>query len=126
MTQYLAASQQISRTSSSSPDSETNSSPSAFSHVPTTPSTAFTSLSGSPGPYQNLQNDGLPIPFFPASLDGPERNGPQLPQCLPQLPNNDTPTEVAEQVALEIPAHNEKLTLVPTRISRHQITGSIV
>jgi nitrate reductase (NAD(P)H) len=125
MAQYLAASQQISRTSSSSPDS-TNSSPSAFSHVATTPSTAFTSLAGSPGPYQKLQDDGLPTPFFPASLDGPERNGPQLPQCLPQLPINDTPTEVAEQVKLEISAHNGKLTLAPTRISRRQITGSIV
>ncbi|KAG2142479.1 hypothetical protein DEU56DRAFT_972043 [Suillus clintonianus] len=68
-----------------------------FNHVATTAFTAFTSLAGPPGPtYQKLQ-DGLPIPFFPASLDRPERNGPQLPQSLPQLPNNATPTEVAEQ-----------------------------
>jgi hypothetical protein len=120
----MDASQQISRASSLSPDS-TNGSPSAFNPVATTPSTAFTSLAGSPGPYQKLQ-DGLPIPFFPASLDGPERNGPRLPQCLPQLPINDTPTEVAEQVVLEIYAHNVKLTFAFIRISRRQITGSIV
>ncbi|KAG2156769.1 uncharacterized protein EDB93DRAFT_1307360 [Suillus bovinus] len=56
------------------------------------------SLARSPGPtaHQKLQ-DGLPMPFFPASLDAPERNGPQLPQCLPQLPINATPTDVAEQ-----------------------------
>ncbi|KAG1862047.1 hypothetical protein DFJ58DRAFT_776165 [Suillus subalutaceus] len=93
MTQYPAATQQFS-TSSSSPNS-TNNSPGAFSHVATTPPTA--PLAGSPGPtYQRLQ-DGLPIPLFPPSLDGPERNGPQLPQCLPQLPINATPKEVAEQ-----------------------------
>ncbi|KAG1730636.1 hypothetical protein EDD22DRAFT_982614 [Suillus occidentalis] len=34
--------------------------------------------------------------FFPASLSQPERNGPQLPQCLPQLPNNVTPKEDLE------------------------------
>jgi nitrate reductase (NAD(P)H) len=97
MIQYPTATQQILGTTSSSP--ETNNSPSAFNHVSITPFTAFTS---SPRPtYQKLQ-DGLPMPFFPASLNRSERNGPQLPRCLPQLPNNVTPTEVAEQVMFEI------------------------
>ncbi|KAG2067855.1 hypothetical protein BDR04DRAFT_1104460 [Suillus decipiens] len=86
---YLATSQRT----STSPDS-TDDIPSAFDHVIATPSTAFTSSAASPGPtYQ----DGLPVPFFPPSLDGPKRNGPQLPLCFPQLPINATPTEVAEQ-----------------------------
>ncbi|KAG1736106.1 uncharacterized protein EDB91DRAFT_1142870 [Suillus paluster] len=95
MSQYLGIAQQISRTSSPSPTSPGTFDP--VSTIPTTPFTAFTSLAGSPDrTYQKFQ-DGLPIPFFPASLDQPERNGPQLPQHLPQLPHNATPTEVAEQ-----------------------------
>ena len=49
--------------------------------------------------------DGLPIPFFPASLDQPERNSPQLPQGFPQLPNNASPVEIADEVTLEPSFH---------------------
>ncbi|KAG2156759.1 uncharacterized protein EDB93DRAFT_866595 [Suillus bovinus] len=55
------------------------------------------SLAHSPNPiYQKFQ-DSLSKPSYPASLNAPERNGPQLPQCFPQLPINATPTKVAEQ-----------------------------
>ncbi|OAX35875.1 hypothetical protein K503DRAFT_867968 [Rhizopogon vinicolor AM-OR11-026] len=90
--------EQISRSSSSSLD--TNSSFSEFDSVATTPPTSFTtspSLGGTPDSMYHEFQDSLPVPFFPASLDQSERNGPQLPQYLPQLPNNVTPTEVAKQ-----------------------------
>jgi nitrate reductase (NAD(P)H) len=85
---------------------ETNNSPSAFNYVAITPFTALMSFAGSPRPAsQNLQA-GLPMLFFPASLSQLERNGPQLPRCLPQLPNNVTPRDVAEQVMFEILARS--------------------
>jgi len=38
------------------------------------------------------------LPFSPASLDDPTRDGPSLPEAFPQLPENATPLEVAEAV----------------------------
>ena len=114
----------MSRTSSSS--FETDSSSGTFATTPPTHLSVSSSLRDSPDPtYQKVQ-DGLPIPFFPASLDQPERNGPELPQYLPQLPNNATPTKVAEQVALEPSSRSVKLTSASARILTRQITGSIV
>ncbi|KAH0839336.1 hypothetical protein J3R83DRAFT_18 [Lanmaoa asiatica] len=40
--------------------------------------------------------------FLPASLNDPKRNGPSLPQHLPQLPVNVTPVNVAKPVPLKV------------------------
>ncbi|KAL4079389.1 hypothetical protein J3A83DRAFT_4409606 [Scleroderma citrinum] len=60
--------------------------------------TPFTSPSISPKPEPCTQEcEGLfLLPFLPASLDDPTRNGPSLPKALPQLSENVTPLEVAE------------------------------
>ena len=110
---HLAA-RQISTASSSSLGSDSLSSE-FDSSVCATPPTPFTDYSftggGSADPtYLKVQGVGLPVSLSPVSLEQYERNGPQLPQYLPQLPNNATPTKVAEQVALEASFHSTPLS----------------
>nr|AGO04408.1 nitrate reductase [Pisolithus tinctorius] len=76
---------------------QSSSSRSSSSPESTLLSTPFTSPPASPEP---LTKGGLQLPsatFLPASLhDGSARDGPPLPEALPQLPLNMTPEEVAE------------------------------
>ncbi|KAI9569846.1 hypothetical protein HD554DRAFT_2327805 [Boletus coccyginus] len=60
--------------------------------------TPFTSPYASPKHESSTpETKGLfSLPFSPATLDDPTRNGPSLPEALPQLPENATPLEVAE------------------------------
>ncbi|TFK51423.1 hypothetical protein OE88DRAFT_1545674 [Heliocybe sulcata] len=55
---------------------------------------SFSSLSSSPA---RESCSLLPQPFTPATLLGPERDGPSLPAGLPCLPKNDNPRVVADQ-----------------------------
>ncbi|KAG1716821.1 hypothetical protein ID866_343 [Astraeus odoratus] len=59
-----------------------------------TPTTWTSPSSGSPEPCE--LEDLFSATFLPASLDDPTRDGPRLPQELPQLPPNSTPLHVAE------------------------------
>lgn len=75
-----------------------------------TPFTPFTSLPASPKAESCTEEcEGLfSLPFSPASLDDPTRNGPKLPKALPQLLENETPLEVAEAVNISCVYQRDK------------------
>ncbi|KAF9239851.1 hypothetical protein BU15DRAFT_46396 [Melanogaster broomeanus] len=80
MTPPISESPSTGTSGSASPSDE-------YSDIPSTPTSEATSPD---------LTDIFAGPFLPASVKGPERNGPPLPLAFPQLPANATPLDVAE------------------------------